>query len=138
MEVPLRDLIDEKFRSVDQRFIDQDKAISAALAAQEKAVSKAEIATEKRFESVNEFRAQLADQTRSFLPRLEYDRAHEALSSKFVMATTENAKQIAALSLRLESFDGRKGGQNASWGYLVGAIGVLGVIIDIILRVKLQ
>ena len=136
MEITLKDLIDEKFRSVDQRFVDQERAISAALAAQEKAVSKAEIATEKRFESVNEFRAQLADQSRTFIPRLEYDRAHEALGSKFELATTENSAKIAALTLRLEAADGRKGGKDASWGYVVGAIGIVGVIIDLILRAK--
>src|SRR4051812_3783882 len=38
-------------------------------AAQTDAILKAEKATEKRFESVNEFRSQLADQAATFLPR---------------------------------------------------------------------
>jgi hypothetical protein len=41
--------------------------VGLALSAADKAVLKAETATEKRFESVNEFRQTLSDQTRSFL-----------------------------------------------------------------------
>lgn len=55
----------------DQRFIDQDRAVQAALNAAEKAVTKAENASEKRFDAVNEFRAQLADQAATFMPRSE-------------------------------------------------------------------
>lgn len=49
----------------------------AALEAADKAIAKAESATEKRFEGVNEFRAQLADQTRTFIPRTESISRHE-------------------------------------------------------------
>ena len=42
-----------------------------ALQAAEKAVTKAELAAEKRFESVNEFRNQLKDQTGTFITRNE-------------------------------------------------------------------
>lgn len=43
------------------------------------AITKAETANERRFESVNEFRAQLSDQTASFMPREVYDAAHQQL-----------------------------------------------------------
>jgi hypothetical protein len=39
---------------VDQRFLDSDKAITAALQAAEKAVDKAEVATEKRFDALSD------------------------------------------------------------------------------------
>ncbi len=54
-----------------QQFDAQEKAVRAALEAAQKAVDKAEEAATKRFESVNEFRAQLADQAASFLTRRE-------------------------------------------------------------------
>jgi vacuolar-type H+-ATPase subunit H len=68
--------------SIAQRFIDSDKAIQAALTAADKAVqaallaakeavAKAEMAAEKRFDAVNEFRGQLADQAQTFMPRAE-------------------------------------------------------------------
>lgn len=91
--VTWREYIDERFKSVAERFEGQEKAVAAALAAQEKAVaaalvaaekavSKAELASEKRFESVNEFRAALADQARTFLPRAEFEAAHASLVDK--------------------------------------------------------
>jgi hypothetical protein len=49
----------------------QEKAVNAALTAAEQAVQKAESAAEKRFDAVNEFRAQLADQAQTFMPRNE-------------------------------------------------------------------
>jgi len=75
----------------DQRFIDQNKAVEAALIAADKAVqaallaakeavTKAEVATEKRFDGVNEFRAQLADQAATFMPRAEYTIQHRSLA----------------------------------------------------------
>ena len=39
---------------VDQRFLDSDKAVSAALQAAKEAVGKAEIATEKRFDALSD------------------------------------------------------------------------------------
>jgi hypothetical protein len=53
--------------------------IQIALAASDKAVIKAEAANEKRFENVNEFRATLADQQNTLLPRTEYTVQHKAL-----------------------------------------------------------
>lgn len=52
-------------------FLNSDKAIAAAMASSKEAILKAETASEKRFESVNEFRAQLADQAAGFMSRAE-------------------------------------------------------------------
>jgi hypothetical protein len=65
-------LTDAKFithRTLLERHAD---TVALALAASDKAVTKAEIATEKRFESVNEFRQTLSDQTKTFLARTEF------------------------------------------------------------------
>jgi hypothetical protein len=40
------------------------------------------MAAEKRFDSVNEFRAQLSDQAQTFMPRREYDVQHAALGDR--------------------------------------------------------
>jgi hypothetical protein len=82
-----------------RRMDDADKAIQAALASAEKAVSKAEQATERRFEAVNEFRGQLADQTGTFLPRTEYGAAHAGLVDRINVIT----ERIAAIELRITS-----------------------------------
>jgi hypothetical protein len=59
-----------------------DKAVQAALAAAKEATNKFEEANNKRFDSVNEFRAQLADQTATLLPRSEYTVQHQSFGEK--------------------------------------------------------
>ena len=88
---------------------EQQKAIDAALLAADRAVSKSEVATEKRFESVNEFRAQLSDQVATFISRSEYALSHTALSEKMEAITqrqeiksNEIKDQISGLIPRLE------------------------------------
>jgi hypothetical protein len=65
-------LIDENAKTIGDR-------LTAAIDSQQRAITKAETASESRFTSVNEFRNTLADQQRQFLPRPEYDRAHQSL-----------------------------------------------------------
>jgi len=59
-----------------------EKAVAAALAAADRAVSKAELAYEKRFESVNEFRATLTDQATKFASKAEVELANANLLDK--------------------------------------------------------
>jgi hypothetical protein len=62
---------------VDQRFLDSDKAVSAALQAAKEAVAKAEVATEKRFDALSE----------------EADRRAEDLSEKIGHVQTSVIRQ---------------------------------------------
>jgi hypothetical protein len=78
----LRELVDERDHRYEDRFRATDEKTSLALTSSEKAVSKAEIATEKRFDSVNEFRGQLKDQTATLLPRVEADAKFKNLEDK--------------------------------------------------------
>jgi hypothetical protein len=99
----LRSLLDERYatqtKALDAAFKAAEQAVAVALANAEKATVKAETAADKRFESVNEFREALTDQTATFLPRIEYDTAHQALADRI----TANAERVAALELRLTS-----------------------------------
>lgn len=83
---------------VDQRFNESDKAMSAALQAAQHAVDKAEKATEKRFESVNEFRAALTDLTRSFVPRSEYEQRVKSMDATILRLEKEAALRAGAES----------------------------------------
>jgi len=102
---------------IDQRLVDSDKAVQAALAAADKAVAsallaadkavasmllaqkeavlKAEIATEKRFEGVNEFRATLADQATNLLPRSEYMVGHNSLIERLAQIEIKSTGYLA-------------------------------------------
>lgn len=73
---------DAQQKALEAALLAAEKAVQAALVAAEKAVTKAELAAERRFESVNEFRGQLADQATLFMPRAEYESAHTALEDK--------------------------------------------------------
>jgi hypothetical protein len=117
----LESLIHANANLAHQRFEDQDKAVLAALAAQEKAVAaalaaqekssaaalasadravtKAELAAGERFASVNEFRAQLADQASTFMSRPEA-----------LLQIQANADKIDALSARMDRNEGGHAG----------------------------
>lgn len=107
-----------------QRFTDSDKAIQAALLAAKEAVLKAETATEKRFESVNEFRQQLSDQTNTFLSRLEYNAQHKAIEDR-----------VTDLTDRLNRTAGAKEGSEITMSKIYGAIGAVGVVLGIIILI---
>lgn len=79
---------DAQATALDAAMHASQSAIDKAMAASHEAINKAEIATEKRFDSVNEFRATLADQATHFLPRTEYAARHEDLEDRFELMRT--------------------------------------------------
>jgi hypothetical protein len=91
-----------------------EKANAAALAAADRAVAKAEMAADKRFESVNEFRATLADQQRTLVPRAEVDVLFKALGEK-----------VDTLNIQMEHLQAERAGVKGGWGYAVGAAGLM-------------
>jgi hypothetical protein len=91
-----------------------EKAVNAALAAADRAVSKAELAADKRFEGVNEFRATLADQQRTLIPRAEVEVMMRSINEKVTaLQEINNAHHAETVGI--------KGG----WGYAVGVVGFL-------------
>jgi DNA repair exonuclease SbcCD ATPase subunit len=79
-----------------------DKAVQAALAAAEKAAAKAEAAAKDRFEAVNEFRGQLADQAATLISRVEHSAQLQALSDKIDALTQRLNDMDKRLSSRLD------------------------------------
>jgi phosphopantetheinyl transferase (holo-ACP synthase) len=67
--------------AIEQRFQVSKEAVSDALQAAKEAVTKAEHATERRFESVNEFRSTLSDQAAQLMPRTEAQARFETLQA---------------------------------------------------------
>jgi hypothetical protein len=101
--------------------------VALALAAADKAVSKAETATEKRFESVNEFRQALSDQTRTFISKVEFDLVRDT-----------NAARLAELISRLDKTEGKAVGLNAGWVYLLGGLSVVATLVSLVIVVVQQ
>lgn len=101
---------------------DQQKYFERRLLDQQNAVKIANEASEKRFESVNEFRGQLNDQVRTFLPRAEYDARHETLENR-----------VSELTNRLNRSEGKSTGLNAGWTIFLGGLGAVSLVVGIIL-----
>lgn len=101
-------------RALDLALAARDKAVDAEFTAQEKAVTKAETANEKRFESVNEFRAQLGDIISTMLPRTEANARINALEDK-----------ISDLKTVVDKNQGIKKGAQDNWGMIVAAVGMI-------------
>jgi len=117
----LKRLILEHDRRYEQRFVAQEQAVMVALArvdkefhkhirsvreethaalmAADKAILKSEVSIEKRFDGVNAFRQQLAEQALSFMPRKEADVRMDALTEKI----DSNLDRLNALQLQLSS-----------------------------------
>lgn len=85
------------------------------------AVSKAEAANEKRFESVNAFRAQLGDQAAQFLPR-------EVADAQFV----ELRKAIGLNTTRLDQQAGKQVGSTTTYGAMLAAASLIVTIVVLI------
>lgn len=128
----------DKLREADQiaiqaALVTQEKAVAAALAATKEAMLKAETASEKRFESVNEFRKTLSDQTNTFLPRSEYNANHKALEDKIDTKCTALEDKIQGLTDRMNITSGKTEGSDKTVGKIVTAISVTGVILSIVI-----
>lgn len=104
---------------VDVRFKAQESAVAAALTSAERAVTKSENAAERRFDSVNEFRSTLSDQARLLMPRAESEQTIRALSDKVDM-----------LVARMNQNDDRGRGMGQVWSWIVGAAGILAIIVS--------
>lgn len=74
--------VDSLKEHLEQRIDDLAARLLERQEAQDKAILKSEVQMEKRFDSVNEFRGQLADQVKTFMTRETYEVGHAALESK--------------------------------------------------------
>lgn len=84
----------------------------------QEAVNKAEMSTEKRFEGVNEFRLQLADQQRTFVSKAEYEASHASLIN-----------QVNEIKAKLDQYENLKVGGNNTIAYLMAGISFIIAII---------
>lgn len=89
-DVTLREYVEAKIDCLSER-------MNASSVVSEKALEKAHSATEKRFDSVNEFRAALSDQANNMVTRNEYNVRHEALMER----TETNSQRLAMIEAKL-------------------------------------
>lgn len=114
------------------QIISQKEAINAALVSADKAVLKAEMASEKRFESVNEFRATLSDQQRDMATKSEVDLRFRAVEDRLTESMKARQVQIDGVNVRINELyesmreqKGKSAGASWLWGLIVGGLGLL-------------
>lgn len=124
----LRDYVLSQVQNLDQRLtimLNANKAAAdAALEAAKVAVLKAEAASDKRFENVNEFRATLADQQRTLIPRTEVEASLRAIDFRIVQ-----------LEERLQDQSSRDKGGKEGYSNVIAIIGVVSLVIGIVLSI---
>lgn len=151
-------LTDAKFVTYRTLIDSQAEKVALALDATKEAIGKAEVATSKaidkessanadRFASVNEFRQQLNDQARSFMPRTEAlqlaDQATTRLRElaeivpglatrqEVILMTDRYSERIGELNDRITRVEALAQGAQANKSSIIAAIGVVGVLITI-------
>jgi hypothetical protein len=105
--------------------LDQKEAVRAALASAETAVNKAEYNSEKWRDSANEWRQAMDDREVKFLPRTEYQGAHQALIDR-----------IGMLENRVTKNEGTGQGLKQGWGYLIAAVALVMTLLGIFAALK--
>jgi len=132
----IQKVMDERDMRYEQRFKAMDEKTGLALTSSKEAVAKAETATEKRFDSVNEFRKTLADQATGFMPRQEYVSNHQSLIDKIEAIKEVLNKEITSLRESRSQLEGRSSGFSASWGIAI-SIGLFAIaLIGLLLKMK--
>lgn len=156
--VALRDYFDARLdglsERMDERFQAHLKANEAAFHAAETATLKSEEATNDRFESVNEFRAQLNDQARTFVVRSEaqvvWNRTGERLTEiadrvndasllrrpEYNQAHSGLVERVEQLQQRLDRTEGRSVGLKSGWVIFLGAVAALGTLVSLLVAVR--
>lgn len=97
---------------------EHDRLYDERFESQKQALNRTGSAIDRRFEAVNEFRAQLSDQSRTFMTRDEITQRIDGLAEK-----------IDILSRIAERRSGQTTGLNAGWGYLVSLITVVMLVV---------
>jgi len=134
--IAIKNVMDERDTRYEQRFKAMDEKTGLALTSSKEAVTKAEIATEKRFDSVNEFRKTLADQASGFMPRQEYVSNHQSLVDKIEAIKESFNKEITGLRESRSQSEGRSSGFSASWGIAISISLLAMALIGLLLRMK--
>lgn len=149
----IRDLLNERDRRVTEQFDAQKAAVFAALFAQEKmtaaafasaekAIDKAEAGQTAYNERSNEFRGQLDDQAKTFIPRNEADgrdeRTREAIENmrkEMGVLRDEMRRETSDLRKTRDESSGKGQGISIIWAGAVSVIGIIIAAIAIVLSI---
>lgn len=132
MDLRYQQRYDAQIKALDAALLAAEKAVDAALKAAERAVAKAEAAAERRFESVNEFRATLADQAAQLMSRAEAQALLDAVDVKLAALD----EKVDANSLRTEKMASATGGMKEGWQLLLGLVALAATAVTVYLALR--
>jgi len=87
-------------------------------------------------EKSNEFRGSLEDIGKKQMPRTEAESLIRSAMERSEIGARTNSEKIDALQARMDRNEGRGGGFNSSWGFLVGAVGLIATLIMIFMALR--
>lgn len=122
-----KDMSDAILRERDAKLVDKFESLATA-------INKAETATEKRFEGVNEFRATLSDQQKTFLTAAEYKSAHQNLVDLVNASAKTTADTILTQKERIDKIENMKTGGQSTWMMIVGIVAFISALFSIVLH----
>lgn len=122
-----KDMSDAILRERDAKLVDKFESLATA-------INKAETATEKRFEGVNEFRATLSDQQKTFLTATEYKSAHQNLVDLVNASAKTTADTILTQKERIDKIENMKTGGQSTWMMIVGIVAFISALFSIALH----
>jgi len=105
--------------------------IGLTLNASIEAAQKAERSTEKRFENVNEFRAQQADIIKMFPNKAVVEAQLSALSGRI----DANLETVTKMAARVDRAEGRQGGVSAATHLVMGAVVLIISVVAVLANV---
>jgi hypothetical protein len=125
----VQDLLSEKIDHLRSEVQGNDKRYAERFAAQEEA---------NKYDQVksNEFRGALEDVGKKQMPRTEAEAINKAMTERAEAGQRANGEKIDALQARMDRNEGRGGGLQAGWAYLVGAIGLAATLIVIFMALR--
>lgn len=116
----------EKFRNIDMQFTERDQRVVASRAADAAALSAAlQAAKEAVGEANKAFSLSIEKSEKSTTKQIE--QGAEVATTNFRAITDK----IDAIDKRVTRSEGQGQGQGQLWGYIVGAVGLLGAVIAI-------
>lgn len=114
------------------------EAVQVAMNASEKAVSKAEASAEKRFESINEFRAQLADQQTTFARSDLVTQRADALEKKIDELSRGLEARILDTKDRITTMEAAGAASTRLFGFMATGIGVIAAVAGAVAAIFLR
>lgn len=126
-------VLENGIKAVDSMSSERSKvvrdALEAAMAASDKAVVKAEVSSEKRFETLNDFKTQVSDQLATYMPREVTEALISELRRTYEQQLAEIRNQLVQLQQRQDQAAGSSAGVSKSVGYMISALGIVLTII---------